>query len=238
MLDPITTGIVVVLGKYALDKGAELGAEVGPKALDTAKEMVSSALNYLRREPKSEVIVAEYEEDPETYAKPLEKKLDIAIQTDPALKAELEALLLKFDEEAETYAAAQGTTYTAVLKGSGAIAQGKGATAVGERGVNVGGNAGGPIITGSGNVVNIGRSAASSVSLPSSLAPLRDNLSTYFNKSELKSLCFDLGVASDDLPGETRSELAQALVEHCYERGRLPELISRCQAERPHVNWQ
>jgi hypothetical protein len=67
---------------------------------------------------------------------------------------------------------------------------------------------------------------------------LRDKLTRYFDKSELKALCFDLGVADDDLPGETRTELAQALVQHCHRRGRLPELIRRCQAERPHVDWR
>jgi hypothetical protein len=44
------------------------------------------------------------------------------------------------------------TTYQAQLSGSGAIAQGEGATAVGERGVLVGGNVSGNIITGDRNV--------------------------------------------------------------------------------------
>ena len=44
-MDPITTSIVMVLGKYALDKGGELAQEVGPQALEAAKEMFSLALN-------------------------------------------------------------------------------------------------------------------------------------------------------------------------------------------------
>ena len=236
MLDPITTGIIVVLGKYALDKGAELGKEVGPQALETAKEMFAIALDKLRRNPKGEMVADEYEEDPEAYEKPLAKELDKAVAEDAEFKAQLESLLQQYDEAAAAHAAVVGTTYTAVLKGSGAIAQGSG-DALGERAVKAG-DVHGPIITGSGNVIHTGRSAASSVTLPPTLAPLRDNLTRYFNKSELKGLCFDLGVAHDDLPGDTRTELAQALVEHCHERGRLPELIRRCRAERPHVRWE
>ena len=45
----------------------------------------------------------------------------------------------------------QGTTYEAKVKGGGAVAQGPGATAVGSRGVQVGGSAGGSVVTGDSN---------------------------------------------------------------------------------------
>ncbi|MCP5096606.1 MAG: hypothetical protein GY943_13720 [Chloroflexi bacterium] len=48
---------------------------------------------------------------------------------------------------------APGTSYRAKVKGGGAIAQGAGSTAVGARGVNVGGNVGGSIVTGDKNTV-------------------------------------------------------------------------------------
>jgi len=153
MLDPITTGIIVVLGKYALDKGAELGKEVGPKALETAKEAFMAVFTSLRTNPASKVIADEYEKDPETYAKPLEKKLDEAVKNDAAFKSQIETLLKRYDEEASAHAAATGTLYHAVLKGSGAIAQGEGATAVGAGGVVVGGNVSGNIVTGDGNTI-------------------------------------------------------------------------------------
>lgn len=237
MIDPVTTGIIVVLGKYALDKGAELGKEVGPKALETAKEIFTTALDRLRRDPKGEVVADGYAEDPETYEKPAVKELDKIVSDDAAFKEQMTTLLTQFDAAAAAHALATGDTYTAVLEGGGAVAQGEGATAVGERGVNVGGNVDGPIITGSGNVIYTDRAAASATSLPPTLAPLRDKLARYFNRSELKALCFDLGVAHDDLPGETRSELAQAIVEYCHARGRLPDLRRQAGAERPHVTW-
>ena len=153
MLDPITVGIITVLGKYALDKGVELGKEVGPKALERAKETFTAALDRLRNDSTSEVIVNEYEKDPETYAKPLEKKLDAVVKEDPVFKTQMETLLKQYDEAATEHAATTGTSYYAVLAGSGAIAQGAGAKAVGERGVIVEGDVSGNIITGNNNIM-------------------------------------------------------------------------------------
>jgi hypothetical protein len=153
-MDPLITSIVVILGKYALDKGVELGKEVGPKALDTAKEIFAVALDHLRRDPKGEVIADEYETDPETYQKPVEKALAEAAQADPDFAAQLKDLLAKYEEAAKEHAAARGDSYQATLAGSGAIAQGEGAVAAGERGVAVGGDVkGSTIVTGAGNVV-------------------------------------------------------------------------------------
>lgn len=234
MTDPLTATIIIVLGKYALDKGAQLAKEVGPAAVEKAAEMFKLALDKLRGDPKGEVLADGFEEDPATYEKPVEKKLDEAIQQDAAFKAKLAALLDQY--KAVSIVQSGNTTYQANLTGSGAIAQGPGSTAVGERGVLVGGNVGGPIVTGSGNVIHTGRSATAH-NLPPTLASLRDKLMQTFDKRELKLLCFDLGIAHDSLPGETRPELAQALVEHCYERDRLPELLRLAQKERPHIAW-
>ncbi len=153
MIDPITASIVIVLGKYALDKGGEFAKEVGPKALDTAKEMFTTALARLRRDPGGQAVADEYEADAATWEKPLEKKLDDAMQADDAFKTQLEALLAQFDNEAKTHAAATDSSYTAILKGDGAIAQGDGAIAVGKGGVNVGGNVTGNIVTGDKNKI-------------------------------------------------------------------------------------
>jgi hypothetical protein len=128
-------------------------------------------------------------------------------------------------------------TYQATLHGRGAIAQGEGATAVGERGVLVTGNDTGPIITGSGNTIYSGGTAVDPVAIPRCLAPLRDQLARLFDKSELNGLCFDLGMAADDLPGETHTALAQALVAHCYRQELLPELLAYGRNLRPHANW-
>lgn len=234
MTDPLTATVIIVLGKYALDKGAQLVKEVGPAAVEKAGEMFKLVLDKIRNTPGGEWVAGEFEKDPNTYEKPVEKKLDEAIQQDAAFKAKLAELLTQYQHVAATHVG--DATYQATLTGSGAIAQGPGSTAVGERGVLVGGNVGGPIVTGSGNVIHTGRSAAVH-NLPPTLASLRDKLVQTFNKNELKILCFDLGIAADDLPAETRTELAQSLVEYCHERGRLSELLRRASQERPHISW-
>ena len=147
-MDPITISIVTVLGKYALDKAGELGKEVGPKALETAREMFGMVLERLRRDPKGEVIAGEFEQDPETYQKPVEKGLAEATQADPDFGAQLKALLTQYEEAAKEHAAATGTSYQATLSGSGAIAQGTGAVAAGAGGVAVGGDVEGGIHVG------------------------------------------------------------------------------------------
>jgi hypothetical protein len=143
-MDPIITPIVLILGKYALDKGVELGKEVGPKALETAREMFGLTLDHLRKNPKGEVIASEFEKDPDTYQKPMEKVLAETAQADPDFVAQLKDLLAKYEEAAKEHAAATGTTYQATLKGSGAIAQG-GSVAAGAGGVAVGGDVKGGI---------------------------------------------------------------------------------------------
>ena len=185
--------------------------------------------------PKGKLVAGEFEEDPQTYERPLAKELEAAVQADPDLAAQLAKLWAEYQESVDAFIG--GASYQANLEGSGAIAQGDGATAVGERGVNIRGDVAGPIITGSGNIIQTGGSSGSPVTLPPTLAPLRDKLARYFSRSELKGLCFDLEVAHDDLPGETRSELAQALVAHCDARGRLPQLVGRCRDLRPNVDW-
>jgi hypothetical protein len=237
MTDPVTASIMVILGRYALDMGTELAREVGPAAARKAGELFRTALDYLRRDPAGQVVAEEFKQDPATYEKPVERKLKEAVQADGHLATQLQELLAQYQEAVQAHAAAAGTAYRGTVRGSGALAQGPGASAVGEGGVSVGGNVQGPIITGSGNVIHAGRAPDSSVTLPPTLAPLRDKLTRHFTKGELKTVCFDLGVAHDDLPADTRTELAQALVEYCYLRGRLPELVRRCREERPHVHW-
>jgi hypothetical protein len=145
-MDPsILTPIVIILGKYALDKGVELGKSAGPKALETAKEMYALTLDHLRRKPMSEVITDEFEEDPVTYQKPMEKELKQVAEADPAFKAKLATLYQQFEAAAKEHVAAKNADYKSVITGSGAVAQGPGAVAAGAGGVAVGGNVEGNI---------------------------------------------------------------------------------------------
>ena len=114
-MEPITASILIILGKYALDKGVELGKEVGPQALETAKELALKALDKLREKPTGQVIADAFEEDPETYEKPVAKEVDKAIQEDAAFKAQMEALLVHYDQLAAQFAATKGATHTSIF---------------------------------------------------------------------------------------------------------------------------
>ncbi len=146
-MDPLVASIVMVLGKYMVDKGIELGKEIGPKALDKVKEMAGMALDKLRGKPDAKPIVDEYEKDPEAYQKPLEKKLADAM-ADPEFAAKLKGVYEQYAAEAKAFNPQAAVSYSATVKGSGAIAQGPGAMAAGAGGVVVGGSVQGGVNTG------------------------------------------------------------------------------------------
>ncbi len=62
---------------------------------------------------------------------------------------------------------------------------------------------------------------------------LANVLKEKFNKAELRQLAHDLGVDHEDLPGETKTDLARELALICQRQGRLAELAERVGRERP-----
>ena len=63
---------------------------------------------------------------------------------------------------------------------------------------------------------------------------LNDFIIQHFSLGEVRDLCFQLGLDSDDLDGSTRSEKARELVEYLRRRGRLADLhvlLKRLRAE-------
>jgi hypothetical protein len=67
----------------------------------------------------------------------------------------------------------------------------------------------------------------------SELVRLHQVLSTRFDQEELRTLCFKLGVAYDDLRGEGRDAKARELVGYMHRRGELDRLRAAIEAERP-----
>lgn len=241
MIDPMTASIVVVLGKYALDRGTELARFAGPTAKELAGKLFETVMERLRHDPKTAATADEFVEDPETYKKPLEKKLKEAAQADPALAEQLKTLLAQYETAAQAYAAAKGTSYQANLQGSGAIAQGEGAKSVGARGVMVGGNVAGHIITGDGNKTGSGYVPSTGPYTPPVLSPtletLREKISYHFNVGELKNLCQDMNIAYENLAGEGLEGQVRELIAYCERHGRLDTLIAECKRRRPNVDW-
>jgi hypothetical protein len=149
------------------------------------------------------------------------------------------ALAPLLQKQAELEAQLSKATYSATVSGEGTVVQGKGNTVVGDRGVNIQGHAQGNIVTGDNNTTFIfgPDTAGEAAALPPELTPLRELLVKYFNLSELHTLAFDLNIASDDLPGSTRSQFAESLITFCYRQNRLPLLLQLCRKQRSFVNW-
>lgn len=73
---------------------------------------------------------------------------------------------------------------------------------------------------------------------PRYLTQLRQNLVNYFDEDELRTLCSDLRVDYEDLPGQGKSGKARGLVAFLERHGYLPELVKTCSQQRPHVSWE
>ena len=73
---------------------------------------------------------------------------------------------------------------------------------------------------------------------PEFLTSLRRGLVESFSLSELRTLCSDLGVDYDELGSAGKEAQARELILYLERRGRLPELVARCQQLRPDYAWQ
>jgi len=67
---------------------------------------------------------------------------------------------------------------------------------------------------------------------------LRQTIVEYFNAGEMRTLCFDLGVDYDDLPGQGKANKARELISYLQRRDRLPELMRMVKQLRPNISWE
>jgi hypothetical protein len=243
-MDTLTTSIILILSKYALDKGVELAKEVGPAASEIAGRLFAAVVDRLRQEPRGQTVSEEFERDPETYERPLQKQLQAAVSADADFAAQLRELVSRYEQAAAAHASSTGIS--ASLQGGGAIAQGPGATAVGSRGVSIGGSNTGTIITGDhvhyvgGSPTALPATTQSASYQPDAVLPsatLREKLIGAFNDSELRDLCVDLGIDYDSLGGEGKAGKVRELISYCERHGRLPDLLAYVRDKRPRVEW-
>jgi hypothetical protein len=66
-------------------------------------------------------------------------------------------------------------------------------------------------------------------------ALLREFLVNHFDDSELRTLCFDLGVDYDELRGESKADKARELIAYFERRGQMHYLTGTCVMLRPDV---
>lgn len=69
------------------------------------------------------------------------------------------------------------------------------------------------------------------------LVMLHRTLSTRFNESELRTLCFYLGIDYDDLPGDGKTDKARELIAYLERHDRMPELVKIVQQLRAEIRW-
>ncbi|MCI0575509.1 MAG: aminoglycoside phosphotransferase family protein [Chloroflexi bacterium] len=110
----------------------------------------------------------------------------------------------------------------------------------------------GPVHTGSGNIKigertgdsdNVGNNQArqaaaqQSATKPYDRIILRQMMASHFSLEEMRTLCYDLDIDFDDLPGSGKEGKIRELITYCERRGRVENLVDACREKRPHVNW-
>lgn len=65
---------------------------------------------------------------------------------------------------------------------------------------------------------------------------LRKNLGDRFSESELRDLCFDLGIDYESLAGANKPDKARELVIHCERHDRLSDLVTAVEKLRPDIS--
>lgn len=66
---------------------------------------------------------------------------------------------------------------------------------------------------------------------------LLENLVNCFSDGELNTLCFNIGIDYQDIPGANKNDRARELIMYVERRGDLQKLVSECQRQRPTVDW-
>ncbi len=66
---------------------------------------------------------------------------------------------------------------------------------------------------------------------------LREGLVQCYSLSELETLCADIDVDFDVLPGEDKVSKSRELIDYLNRRGQLEKLLAYCRADRPGYNW-
>jgi hypothetical protein len=69
------------------------------------------------------------------------------------------------------------------------------------------------------------------------LNALHHILTDRFDESELRTICFNLAVDYDDLPGKGKAEKAMDFIVHLEHRRRIPELVALGKKRRDDVAW-
>jgi hypothetical protein len=118
-MDPLSTTVITILGKYVIDKGVELTKEIGPKAVEAAAKLFQKVMEHLGKDPADAKNMERFEKKPEDYKAPVADALEEHIKKDAAFAAEIRQLLAQYQSAAP--AGAPGTTIITQTAGDDAI---------------------------------------------------------------------------------------------------------------------
>jgi len=141
-MDPLTSAVVAVIGKYAVDKGATLLKEAGQAAVEAAAKLFEKVIGRLRADPAEAKNAERFEKNPDEFKAPVAASVEEKMQAEPDFAAEIKKLFEEFQRAAGAAGVSQVST------GSTATAS-QGSTAVGS--IQVGGDVAGGINIGSGS---------------------------------------------------------------------------------------
>ncbi len=128
-MDPLTTAVVTILGKYAVDKGAGLLKEAGQAAADAAGKLFQKVMERLKADPAEAKNAERFEKTPEAYQAPIADAVDEKVKSDPDFAAQLKALLEEFQKAAGTASTSIGDVGSGAVATQGSVAAGAGGVA-------------------------------------------------------------------------------------------------------------
>lgn len=69
------------------------------------------------------------------------------------------------------------------------------------------------------------------------ISQLSRKICSHFSENELRSLCLDLDVYYDSLPGHNKREKTGEMIRHFSQRGQINDLLRVLRLKRPNFNW-
>lgn len=66
---------------------------------------------------------------------------------------------------------------------------------------------------------------------------LRRKLTSHFSLEELQTLCTDLDIDHEKIPGTEKESKARELIAYCERTGKVKDLLTECCKLRSHVTW-
>ena len=153
-MELVVAEVVAILGKYVIDKGEGLLQDAGQAAADAARNLYDTVIARLKDDPATKVIAEGFEKKPDGYQQPVEDALQTKVDADPALAAQLQALMESLKQ------ATPAPTWSILVSGSGAVAVDH----------SVAGGEGSTVATG-GSVIMTGGTMSGSVAPPEERTP-------------------------------------------------------------------